>query len=119
MKRLKNFAVAVAMFLASCTSAFAGDMTMAAKDGAGNVVTLRDDACTNQVALKQLPKLNALTRRAFTAGDLRTGNLIFNGKMYGTCWVVVEPFVAIMDDGDADDSLFPVPMGDFKVPESI
>lgn len=94
-----------------------------ARDGFGSVAVLFDTPCSSDAARSQLPRLNELLAPSglpeVLAEHLLAGSLTFEGKQYATCWVALGPIVAILDDGMGDDSVFPIPLEEFRKIDGI
>ena len=121
---MKNFALALLLFSASCMPARANDLVMrAGPDASGTEVMLFSAPCVNARAASMLPQLNIILA---TGGvppvdekDLQKASVLHRGKIYEACWVLVLDTVAVMDEAADDTSLFPVPLAAFRKVNAI
>ena len=122
MKHLTSLLAGLLLTLG--VSAHASAAVIIASDGQTTVTVDTEKVCTNVEALKLLPKLNAILANAGIApvpgNEVMEASVMSKGKMYGACAALSIPsVVAIMDDAGEENSLFPVPVSDFKVAPRI
>lgn len=110
--------VAVIALLAALAFPPASFAAWQARDSDGTTVTLVASPCVSEGALSQLPRLNESLAASglppVPAEALRAASVLFKGREYQACWVLIQGTVAVLDDGGQDNSLFAVPATQFR-----
>lgn len=118
---MKIFAAFVATLLLALS--FQAHGAVQARDSAGNVVTLKGDACVNAAVIGQIPRLNKVLADAGqppkTVADFISAEVFFQGKVYQACATDFQNVVIVIDDAGLENSIFLVPAQDFRLQPDI